>query len=112
MGAQLTVIRCMIHDMNDISRGGFFGRREVLDTLRGHLKTVTDTQRGRIVAIRGRRQVGKSTVVERFVESAPVPYVFVTGVFQSSRTKQLADATASILESSHPLPDADLLTQS
>jgi uncharacterized protein len=98
--------------MTDISGARFFGRQELLAALRGHLSTVTESRTGRIVALRGRRQVGKSTVVERFVEAAGVPYVFVTGVFQAPLSKQLDDATLAINESTHPLPDAELLTQS
>ncbi|GAB3743896.1 ATP-binding protein [Microlunatus parietis] len=80
--------------------------------LRRHLETVTQTKAGQLIALRGRRQVGKSTVVERFVQSAKVPYVFVTGVFQASMIKQLNDATIAINESTRRLPDAELLTQS
>jgi AAA+ ATPase superfamily predicted ATPase len=98
--------------MTDSWGSRFFGRRQLLSVLHGHLDTVTGTGSGRIVAVRGRRQVGKSTVVERFVETADTPYVFVTAVFQASRSKQLEDATLAWGESSHPLPDADLLTQS
>ena len=62
------------------------------------------------MALRGRRQVGKSTVVERFVESAGIPSVFVPGVYGSSLTRQLDDATQAIVDSRHPLPDAELIT--
>ncbi len=89
----------------------FFGRVQVLRALREHLEVVRSTGRGRMVAVRGRRQVGKSTVVERFVQSAQQPYVFVTGVYQAGVGKQLRDATMAITESTHPLPDAALLTQ-
>ncbi|MFC7624540.1 ATP-binding protein [Microlunatus sp. GCM10028923] len=90
----------------------FFGRREVLSVLRRHLQDVAVSRSGRLVALRGRRQVGKSTVVERFVQAAKTPYVFVTGVFQASMIKQLDDATIAINESTRRLPDAELLTQS
>lgn len=98
--------------MTVIRVGDFFGRREVLATLTGHLDSVAQSGSGRIVALRGRRQVGKSTVAERFVESSGTPYVFATAVYQASLTKQLADATLAINESTRPLPDAALLTQS
>lgn len=94
------------------TRKDFFGRVEVLNALSRHLEKVTDSGTGRIVALRGRRQVGKSTVVERFVQSAGTPYVFVTGVLHASTTQQLADATRAIAESTHPVPDAGLLTES
>ncbi len=98
--------------MSHTSSRRFFGRHEVLAALTSHLNGVVQSQSGRIIAVRGRRQVGKSTVVERFVEAAGTPYVFVTGVYQASRSKQLTDATAAIDESAHPIPDAVLLTQS
>jgi len=56
--------------------------------------------------------VGKSTVVERFVEASKMPYVFVTGVFGASLRQQLDDATLAVRESTRPLPDAALLTLS
>lgn len=90
----------------------FFGRQEVLTTLASHLQAVEQRRTGRILAIRGRRQVGKSTVVERFVQSAGVPYAFVTGVYQAPARQQLEDATRAITESALPLPDADLLAAS
>lgn len=98
--------------MTDTRVKGFFGRDDVLRVLHGHLEVVRGTGSGRIVALRGRRQVGKSTVAERFVESSDTPYVFVTAVFQASLAKQLADATVAINESTRPLPDAALLSQS
>lgn len=91
---------------------GFFGRRDVLTGLQGHLDAVARHGVGRMVAVRGRRQVGKSTVVERFVESANTPYVFVTGVYSAPLSRQLDYATTAITESNRPLPDAELLTQS
>lgn len=98
--------------MSDRAPAPFFGRKEVLAALTRHLQAVERRQAGRIVAVRGRRQVGKSTVVERFVQSAGVPYVFATGVYQASARRQLEDATQAITESQRPLPDAALLTAS
>ncbi|GAA3823996.1 ATP-binding protein [Cellulomonas soli] len=90
----------------------FFGRIETLDALADHLQSVERGHGGRIVTLRGRRQVGKSSVVERFVERGTVPYVFVTGVFRAPATAQLADATSALVESQRPVVDADLLAQS
>lgn len=98
--------------MTATSGDGFFGRREVLAALVAHRDAVARSGSGRIVAVRGRRQVGKSTVVERFVETSGTPYAFVTGVFQASPAQQLADATVALQESRHPFPDAELLTRS
>lgn len=90
----------------------FHGRAETLAALAAHLESVERSGKGRIVALRGRRQVGKSSVVERFVERGTVPYVFVTGVYRAPVTAQLADATSALAESRRPVADADLLGQS
>ena len=101
----------MIHAVSDkVDR--FFGRGSVLSALDGHLEAVVEGQSGRIVAVRGRRQVGKSTVVERFVESSSTSYLFATGVFGASVRQQLENATLAISESRRPIPDAALLAQS
>lgn len=89
----------------------FYGRRRMLKDLATHLERVTRTGTGRAVALRGRRQIGKSTAVERFLNSVDVPSVFVTAVFGASAIQQLADATSAINESRRPLPNAELLTQ-
>lgn len=89
----------------------FYGRQSVLNVLSDHLDAIRETGRGRIVAMRGRRQVGKSTVLERFVDSSGVPSVFVSAVFGASVQQQVADATSAIVESRHPLPNAGLLAQ-
>src|SRR5664280_1809894 len=47
-----------------------FGRTELLDRFAGSLTEVRKTGRGRILAVRGRRQVGKSTAVTAFVEQS------------------------------------------
>lgn len=89
-----------------------FGRQEVLTTLSRHLHDVQQQRSGRMIAVRGRRQVGKSTVIERFVQSSGTPYVFVTAVHQAPARRQLEDATLALTESLNPLPDATLLAQS
>lgn len=89
---------------------GFFGRRDVLRRLSEQLALVSDSGRGRMLALRGRRQVGKSTLVERFVENAETPYVFVSGVYRAPLSQQLDAATAAVRESRRPLPDGTLLS--
>jgi AAA+ ATPase superfamily predicted ATPase len=98
--------------VNDAHDEGLVRRPAAAAALREHLAAVVGAGRGRIVALRGRRQVGKSTLVEQFVEQAGVPTVFVPGVYGSPLHRQLADATRAIAESRTPLPDADLLTAS
>ncbi|MFB8228167.1 ATP-binding protein [Cellulosimicrobium sp. NPDC055967] len=90
---------------------GLVRRTTSTNALQSHLDAVVSHGTGQIVALRGRRHVGKSTLVEQFVESAEVPSVYVPGVYGSSVRRQLDDATRAIVESRRPLPDADLLTQ-
>ena len=61
---------------------GFIGRQHELGLLDGLLQRVTEGGRagrpGRAILIRGRRRVGKSRLVEEFVDRAGVPCVFFT----------------------------------
>ncbi|MDR0958878.1 MAG: hypothetical protein LBM23_00710 [Propionibacteriaceae bacterium] len=98
--------------MYDTSVGGyFFGRSDFIARLHGHLDAVTRSGRGRIVSVRGRRQIGKSTVVERFVEGSDVPYLFFTGLRDGSVPQQLRNAQASVVESKWPWAETELLAQ-
>ncbi len=54
----------------------FVGRRAELDALSGELAHVRATGEGRFVWISGRRRVGKSRLVQEFVESSRQRYVF------------------------------------
>lgn len=90
----------------------FYGRHTTLRALSAQLAHVASTGTGRLIAVRGRRQIGKSTVIERFLATANTPYVFVTGVFQATASQQLADAATALRESRAPLPDAGLFAES
>jgi hypothetical protein len=85
----------------------FINRAETLTRLDDRLRTVATSGRGRLIALRGRRQVGKSTIVEHFVRAAKVPYVFATGVLGATTVAQVARATQSFAESDNPLPGLD-----
>ncbi|MDR1386949.1 MAG: DUF234 domain-containing protein [Propionibacteriaceae bacterium] len=89
----------------------FFGRRALLATLTEHKDAVAASGRGRLLGLRGRRQVGKSTVVERFVELSDTPYVFVTGLYNATTRQQLDQATRALVESQNLLPDAEVMAQ-
>ncbi|MGW7366661.1 ATP-binding protein [Streptomyces sp. NPDC054841] len=90
---------------------GFIGRRAELRLLDDLLRPVKTGGRGgrpgRAVLIRGRRRVGKSRLVEEFLERAELPHVFFTAV-GGSREEDLAGFTAEVAASS--LPDADRFT--
>ena len=82
-----------------------FARPNVQHWLQARLDEVRDTGTGRLLAIRGRRQAGKSTAVEAFVETSGVPYVYMTGMFHMSAREQLASASDSLATSRMPLPN-------
>lgn len=86
---------------------GFIGRRTELGLLDDMLHPVKTGGRGgrpgRAVLIRGRRRVGKSRLVEEFLERAELPHVFFTAV-GGSREEDLAGFVAEVAASS--LPDA------
>ncbi|WP_175477101.1 ATP-binding protein [Ruania alba] len=95
--------------MTDSPGREFYGRSDVIARLRAQLDSVQRTGAGRIVGVRGRRQVGKSTAVERFVQSAGVPYVFAVGTLGASSRAQVDDATRALAESTRPLPGTGAL---
>ncbi|MBW1597459.1 ATP-binding protein [Streptomyces sp. JJ38] len=87
---------------------GFVGRRAELEALAGLLAPVRTGgrggRRGRAVLIRGRRRVGKSRLVEEFLERTGLPHVFFTAV-GGSKQEDLAGFTAEVAASD--LPDAE-----
>jgi AAA+ ATPase superfamily predicted ATPase len=86
---------------------GFIGRHRELGLLQDLLVPVRTGGRngrpGRAVLIRGRRRVGKSRLVEEFVELAGLPSVFFTAV-GGSREQDLAGFAGEVAASD--LPDA------
>ncbi|MGQ0575073.1 MAG: ATP-binding protein [Pseudonocardia sp.] len=56
--------------------GQFVGRQRQLALLEAELDGVRRTGRGRFVLLRGRRQVGKSRLVNEFLSRSEVPFVF------------------------------------
>ncbi|OEV30574.1 ATPase [Streptomyces nanshensis] len=89
---------------------GFIGRRVELGLLDSLLDDVRSGGRGgrpgRAVLIRGRRRVGKSRLVEEFLERNQLPHVFFTAV-GGSREEDLAGFVAELAGST--LPDASSL---
>src|SRR3990170_677012 len=65
---------------------GFVGRESQLALLREELERVRaqSAKPGRMLALRGRRQVGKSTLVEEFIQRAGVPAVFYVASRQAA----------------------------
>lgn len=88
----------------------FIGRAHELGLLDRLLARVAHGGRagrpGRAILIRGRRRVGKSRLVEEFVDRAGVPYVFFTASGQPTVEADLRLFAEAVRES--PLPDTEL----
>ena len=80
----------------------FVGRRAELALLGKRLERVGTSGAGAAVAIRGRRQVGKSRLVQEFCDRAGVPYVFFTATKGASSVEAVADFLGVLAESSLP----------
>ncbi|MEU5912857.1 DUF234 domain-containing protein [Micromonospora sp. NPDC047527] len=93
--------------------GGFVGRERELALLNDMLARVERGGRagrpGRAVLMRGRRRVGKSRLVEEFVERAEVPYLFFTASAQPTVAADLALFVEAAAAST--LPGAELLSE-
>jgi uncharacterized protein len=86
----------------------FLGRKHELGRLNRHLSAVSSGS-SRLLAIRGRRQVGKSRLITEFVERAGVPQLFVTASLQATIRDDLALLVDEAARSS-TLPGRDILT--
>ena len=86
----------------------FVGRDRELAALRAELARLTDPRAGdrpgRALLIRGRRRVGKSRLVEQFIEQSHVPFVYFTASMQGDarELRLFAEQVAS-----SDLPGAD-----
>jgi uncharacterized protein len=88
----------------------FVGRKRELVQLNSHLSGVVQGQ-SRLLAIRGRRQVGKSRLITEFVRRAGMPQFFVTGSLQATAREDLALLVEESIRTS-TLPGRDLLAAS
>ncbi|MFC3573564.1 ATP-binding protein [Streptomyces yaanensis] len=89
----------------------FVGRDTELSLLHKRLDRVTGEGTGAALAIRGRRQVGKSRLVQEFCDRSQRPYVFFTATKGASPVEGIADFIAELRESSLPA-DPELLPKS
>ena len=91
---------------------GFVGRRRELAALDGLIAEVRDglgtARPGRCVIIRGRRRIGKSALVEEFIDQNRAPAVFYTAEIGFGGDL-LAEFTEVVRLSS--LPDADVFAE-
>lgn len=85
----------------------FIGRSRELATLGSHLGRVQGVSAadrpGKAVLVRGRRRVGKSRLIEEFIDRSDVPYVYYTASKQTPE-RELALFAEAVASSN--LPDA------
>jgi uncharacterized protein len=63
--------------------GDFVGRERELRLLNDRLDEIRQTGRGAFIALRGRRRVGKSRLVEEFARRSRCPCIFYTAIHES-----------------------------
>jgi AAA+ ATPase superfamily predicted ATPase len=89
------------------------GRKTELALLRKRLDRVAASNSGVALAIRGRRQVGKSRLVQEFCNTANVPYFYFTATKGASAVDAVASFVTELKTSQLPknqelLPDAGM----
>lgn len=87
-----------------LDRAGFAGRHEQLALLEADRAEVRSSRRGRFGLVRGRRQVGKSRLVEEFIDRSGAPSVFFTATKGRSAALELNEFTRLMR---HPSIDVD-----
>lgn len=85
----------------------FWGRKKELARLERKLAEIARTGSGRMLAVRGRRQAGKSRLLTRLVETAGLPYAYVTAVKNAPPSTQLDQVARDLRTSRTPLPHLD-----
>lgn len=90
----------------------FFGRGQELAYLCDLLEQVTNSRAGRLVGVRGRRQVGKSRLAEHFAARSGVPYGVLAGLKDVPVEIQMRRAVQTLRSSARPLPGIDTVTAS
>lgn len=87
----------------------FFGRLSALRTLRQLATDVVSSGSGRLLTVRGRRQVGKSRLLTHFTENSGLSYLYFSAVKNAPTGQQLAALTADAATATRPLPDLETL---
>lgn len=85
----------------------FWGRERELTRLRTELEEVRASGQGRMLAVRGRRQAGKSRLLTELVETAAVPYVYATALKNAPAPMQVAQTAHDMRTSRVPLPELE-----
>ena len=81
---------------------GFVGRSRELALLGKRLDRVADARSGVALAIRGRRQVGKSRLVQEFCDRSGAPYFYFTATKGASPVEAVATFTRELRECALP----------
>lgn len=81
---------------------GFVGRGRELALLDKRIERVAESGRGAALAIRGRRQVGKSRLVQEFCDRARMPYFFFTATKGASPVEAVAAFSRELRDSVLP----------
>ncbi|MFE9421521.1 ATP-binding protein [Kitasatospora sp. NPDC006697] len=89
----------------------FVGRTMELALLDKRLQRIAASGAGAALAIRGRRQVGKSRLVQEFCNRADTPYLFFTATKGASPVEAVDEFLDDLRQSSVPL-DKDLIPSS
>jgi len=86
----------------------FWGRQRELARLRSELAAVRASGQGRMLAVRGRRQAGKSRLLTELVETARVPYLYATAIKNAPAPVQVAQFADDLRTSRVPLPGLEV----
>ena len=84
---------------------GFVGRGNELRALQAEIEKARETGSGRLITVRGRRQVGKSWLVEQWLEDSAGPSVFFEA-HGYTETRELERFRAAVAGSSLPSAQA------
>lgn len=87
----------------------FVGRHADLGRLTAALDRLSRSGAGQMLAVRGRRQVGKSRLVTEFVERSGLPYLYYTALKGGSPRQQMARLRQDVFDAKRPLPEATTL---
>lgn len=88
----------------------FYGRGRELAALEAEFRRVGETGAGRLIAVRGRRQVGKSRLIERFAAQSGAPYGVVAGMKGTPVEVQMRRAVETLGSAARPLPGLAAVT--
>ena len=88
----------------------FYGRGAELAALDAELRRVGTSGAGRLIAVRGRRQVGKSRLLERFAAQSGAPYGVIAGMKGAPVEVQMHRAVETLSSAIRPLPGLAAVT--